>query len=218
MTNREFVALVRSDLKLTSGDDLISDRAILAKGKNIASPLIKRETDRRKLFATDSLFTTIPCLEMIEVPIAECCSYRDDCKIARSKYKLPKVADGVWGYLVQGVYSIDGKYKFLEGTAQRFVDSRRIKWIKKNDFFWIQNDYIYVSNPNVEMIMGKFFFESDVNPEEYSCDKEKAESCYNPMDAEFKCPSYIIATVVDILIKSYAQMYLNIQEDITDDK
>ena len=218
MTNRDVIALVRSDLKLTSGDDLISDRAILAKLKNIAAPLIKRETDRRKLFATDSLFTTIPCIPMIQVPIAECCAYKGECNISRSENKLPKVADGVWGYLIQGVFSIDGKYRFTEGTAQRFVNAKKMPLAKKEDFFWIENDYIYVSNDQVELIMGKFFFEDDVNPSDYSCDKDSADACYNPLDAPFKCPSYIIATVVDILVKNYAQMYLNIQEDQTDEK
>ncbi len=219
MTNREIVALVRSELKLTSGDDLISDRAILAKLKLIAQPLIKRETDRRKLFATDSLFTTISCLEMKQVPIAECCSYKSECNIARSVDQLPKIADGVWGYLCQGVYSIDGRYKFLEGTAERYVNGLRMKMTKKNqDFFWIQNRYLYVSNPNIEMVMAKVYFEDEVNAANYSCGKDQTEPCFNPLDNEFKCPGYIISTVVDIVKKDMAQLYLGIQEDVTDDK
>ena len=117
-TLRKLVSDVRSMHKLLSTDNLITDRAIASELKNNALLLIKRETNLRKLWATDTIFTTIPCLEMIEVSISECCDYVDDCTISRSKYKLPRIGEGNYQYLIQGVYSINalgGKgYKFKE--------------------------------------------------------------------------------------------------------
>ena len=66
-TLRKLVSDVRSMHKILSTDALITDRAIASEVKNNAQLLIKRETNLRKLWASDTLFTTIPCLEMVEV-------------------------------------------------------------------------------------------------------------------------------------------------------
>jgi hypothetical protein len=75
--------------------------------RNNSLLLIKRETNLRKLWSTDTLFTTIPCLEMCEVSISECCDYSDPCTIARSKHKIPRISEGNYQYVIQGVYSIN---------------------------------------------------------------------------------------------------------------
>ena len=41
---------------------------------------------------------------MVEVPISECSDYVDDCTIARSKFKIPRIAEGNYQYVIQGVY------------------------------------------------------------------------------------------------------------------
>ena len=106
-TLRKLVSDVRSVHKILSTDSLITDRAIASEIRNNALLLIKRETNLRKLWATDTLFTTIPCLEMVEVPISECCNYVDECSIARTKFKLPRVSEGNYQYVIQGVYSFN---------------------------------------------------------------------------------------------------------------
>ena len=93
-TLRNLVSTVRGSHKLLSTDNLITDRLIAAEIKNSAFLLIKRETNLRKLWATNTIFTTIPCLELIEVPISECCEYVDPCNVSRSKYKLPRMSEG----------------------------------------------------------------------------------------------------------------------------
>ena len=106
-TLRKLVSDVRSTHKILSTDALITDRAIASEVRNNALMLIKRETNLRKLWASDTLFTTIPCLEMVEVPISECCEYADPHTVARSKYKLPRISEGNYQYVIQGVYSIN---------------------------------------------------------------------------------------------------------------
>ncbi len=106
-TLRKLVSDVRSMHKILSTDSLITDRAIASEIRNNSLLLIKQETNLRKLWATSTLFTTIPCLEMIEVPISECCGYVDPCSVARSKFKLPRISEGNYQYLIQGVWSIN---------------------------------------------------------------------------------------------------------------
>jgi len=86
-TLRKLVSDVRAMHKLLSTDNLITDRVVASEIKNNTLLLVKRETNLRKLWATDTLFTTIPCLELVEVPISECCDYVDPCTVARTKYE-----------------------------------------------------------------------------------------------------------------------------------
>jgi hypothetical protein len=119
-TYRKLISDVRAMHKLLSTDSMITDRAIMSEVKNNAFLLIKRETNLRKLWATDTVFTTIPCMELIDVPISECCDYVDPCSVARTKFKLPRITEGNYQYLIQGVYSINimsGQGKKLKETT-----------------------------------------------------------------------------------------------------
>ena len=100
-TGRTLVSSIRGMHKIISTDSLITDRVIFAEIRQTMSFLIKRETNLRKLWATDTLFTTISCLEMTQVPVSECCDYVDECTIARTKLKIPRIAEGNYQYVIQ---------------------------------------------------------------------------------------------------------------------
>lgn len=218
MTNREVVSIIRSKLKQISGDDIISDRAILAELKSTANLYIKREVDRRRLLTVDSLFTTISCLEMVEVPLSECCSYTSPCTIRRTKYKLPKLGEGVWGYIVETVQSMDGSMRFSEGTASRYVNLLNLRKSPNKNIFWMQNGYLYVSNSDIETVMMRAYFEEDVPFELISCDPDALdEECKNPLDQPFRCPGYILQNVISTVEGVYANIFMRVKEDVTDD-
>lgn len=165
-TLRKLVSDVRGMQKLLSTDSLITDRVIASEIRNDALLLIKRETNLRKLWATDTLFTTLPCLEMIEVPISECCDYVDPCTIARSRFKLPRITEGNYQYIIQGVYSINamsgqGK-KLKEITVNRYVNLLKLPIIKNESYYWIMEGYLYISNPLLKAIRISALFEDDV--------------------------------------------------------
>ena len=223
-TLRKLVSDVRSVHKILSTDSLITDRAIASEIRNNALLLIKRETNLRKLWATDTLFTTIPCLEMIEVPISECCDYVDDCTIARTKFKLPRISEGNYQYVIQGVYSINamsgqGK-KLKEITINRYLNLLKLPIIKKEEYFWISNGYLYVNNPLLKAIRFVALFEEDVENEimypecgcgspEYTID----EICKNPLDKEFALPGYLEQQVLELTSKKLLSTYFTVKTD-----
>lgn len=226
-TLRKLVSDVRSMHKLLSTDSLITDRAIASEIKNNSLLLIKRETNLRKLWATDTLFTTIPCLEMVEVSISECCEYVDPCTIARSKEKLPRIAEGNYQYIIQGVYSINamsgqGK-KLKEITVNRYINLLKLPIIKKEAYYWIMNNYLYVSNPLLKAIRMTALFEEDVpNSIMFSecCCGESInidEFCKNPLDKPYSLPGYLQSQVLELTTKKLLQTYFSIKTDISDD-
>ncbi len=223
---RKLISDIRSSHKLLSTDSLLTDRAILSEIRNNSLLLIKRETNLRKLWATDTLFTTIPCLEMTEVPISSCCDYADPCSIARSKFKIPRVAEGNYQYTIQGVYSINavgGKGKKLkEITINRYLNLLKLPIIKKEEYFWISDNYLYVSNPSIESVRFVAFFEEDVlNNIMYpdcDCSQNPAtleDICKNPLDKEFPLPGYLEQQTLDLTSRKLLQTYFSLKTDIS---
>ena len=224
-TLRNLVSTVRSSHKLLSSDGLITDRAIAAEIKTSTFLLIKRETNLRRLWATDTLFTTIPCLDLQEVPISECCDYVDECTIARSKFKIPRISEGNYQYLIQGVYSINalgGKGKKLkEITVNRYINLLKLPIIKNEEYYWIVNDYLYVTNPFIKAVRIVAFFEDDVPNEimfgDCSCGTGYTddEYCKNPLDRKFGLPGNLQKQVLDLTSQRLLNTYFRLPTDLT---
>ena len=226
-TYRKLVSDVRAMHKLLSIDSMITDRAIMSEVKNNAFLLIKRETNLRKLWATDTVFTTIPCMELIEVPISECCDYVDPCSVARTKYKLPRITEGNYQYLIQGVYSINimsgqGK-KLKETTINRYVNLLRLPVIKNEEYYWITNGYLYVNNPLLKGIRLVALFEEDVpneimySPCACGSDYTDEQLCMNPLDRNSPVPGYLEKQVLELTSQKLLSTYFQIKTDITND-
>ena len=209
--------------RLLSGDARITDRAIASELKNNGLLLIRRETNLRKLWATDTLFTTIPCLKMKTVPISECAEYVDDCMIARSEMKLPRIAEGNYQYLIQGVYTVNAMSgrgrKINASTINRYINSLKLRQMKKESVFWIHNDYLYVTNPNIEAVRISALFEESV-PAELMLSSECAgavpQLCSNPQDEDFFVPGYLKKQVLALTSQTLLQTYFNLKEDMSD--
>jgi hypothetical protein len=196
--------------------------------RNNAFLLIKRETNLRKLWATDTVFTTIPCLEMVEVPISECCDYVDPCTVARTRFKLPRITEGNYQYVIQGVYSINamsgqGK-KLKEITINRYVNLLKLPIIKKEEYYWISNGYLYVNNPLLKAIRLVALFEEDVPNEimypECGCGTPSytpEQLCVNPLDKESPVPGYLEKQVLELTSQKLLSTYFKLKTDITND-
>jgi hypothetical protein len=163
---------------------------------------------------------------MIEVPISECCNYVDECTIARTKLKLPRISEGNYQYVIQGVYSINalggqGK-KLKEISVNRYINLLKLPIIKNEAYFWITNGYLYVNNPLLQAVRLVAFFEEDVTndilyPEDCDCGKQFTleEICINPLDKEFALPGYLEQQVLQLTSQKLLTTYFNIKTDMS---
>ena len=221
-TVRDQVSRVRSMNKLVASDNLITDRVIAADLKSKASFFIKREVDKRKLWASSNIFTSIPCVQMEAVPISECCDFQSNKKIGKSKIKLPKIAEGNYGFLIQGVYSTEVTMKLTEVTPSRYINLLKLNLPQNTVYYWVQNQHLYLSDPNVKLVSIAAYFEEDIPvkllAEECDCAPSvKVEKCTNPLDMEFKVPGYLEEAIISATLQTLLQTYFKIPIDQTND-
>lgn len=215
-TNRQLVSDIKQSFKWTSGDLIASDRWVLSELRKASIKLIKQQTDKRKLLSSDNIFTTIPCLKMIEVPISECCDFNSfPCTISRSKSKIPNISEGIYGPICQGVFDINNTVKFDYMDPERYTRYLKLygKNATKNKVWWKQNGYIYTNLPDLELIKIIAFFEDDITSNISDC--SEPEDCpLNPLDKEFKCPGYLLDDLKKIVRDTIRQTYKSSVQDL----
>lgn len=221
-TNREMVSSVRSQDKMISGDGSITDRVILRELNHKRITFIKQQLDKKRLWETSTIFSNIPCLQMKEVPAAECCEYVSDTTFARSIHRLPKIGDGTLGLAIQGVFSVDNGLKIKESTIARYINTLKLGITKKELFYWIYDRYLYISSPLVKLVNIWALFEEDLPdyllyPPDCPCNKMVKDPCINPLDLEFKCPGFLEDAIVKDTLRVLLETYYKIQVDHTSD-
>lgn len=228
-TLRQLISDVRSMNRILSTDSMITDRAIASEIRSNSLLLIKRDTNLRKLWATDTIFTTIPCLELEEVSIIECTDFTDEQTIAKSRHKIPSISEGNYNYVIQGVYSINALggrgNKLKEITINRYMNLLRLGLKRTDIYFWVNDDYIYVTDPDVQKIRVTAFFDKDIPneimyPEDCDCANSTVtnnEYCKNPLDKSFALPGYLRKQVITLTNQTLRETYFQMKADINSD-
>jgi hypothetical protein len=206
-------------------DATISDRAILQECRNAANLIVHQDLDKRKLANSPNLFAFLPCLEMEEAPIQECCVYESECSVAKSVKTLPKIGEGLYGLAIQGVFGLDGKKKFKETNPNRYSNTLKLGLTTTDIFYWVINDHLYVSNPDTRATNIFLYPTEDVAnnllyPGE-DCDcitKPDIESLCTPvLDKKFYFPDYRVADMNNIVEKNLLATYYRLPTDKTSD-
>lgn len=218
-TLRDIISDIRGRHKLLSHDNLITDRLIASEIRSTAILLIKRETTLRRLWDTDSIFTTLPCISMKKVPLAECGDYISDNHISRSKIQLPKIAESNYQYIIGGVFDIEGHNKIKYLPLSRYINFLKINTHINQNYFWIQNNYLYCSNEDIVSLRISALFEEDIPVSLMNGCNGDMNKCINPLDMEFKIPGYLESGIKDIVSSTLLKTYQRSKEDPqSDDK
>ena len=111
--------------------------------------------------------------------------------------------------------------KIKEISINRYLNLLKLPIIKKEMYFWIYNDYLYITNPLLQTVSMSALFEEDI-PNEImfpECDCGTAykleDKCKNPLDKSFSLPGYLEKQVLDIVSQKLLQTYFNIKTDIS---
>lgn len=159
---------------------------------------------------------------MMPVPLAECCEYKNPCIVSRSKKKIPQISEGIFGLLVQAVFS-PGRKKYDYASVDRFVNILNMKLKNTRKYWWVYDQFLWVSDPDIAFVDLIGYFDNDINPADFSsCFTGPDESCVNPLDKEFPIPSYLEKQLIDLanetLNKTYFRHLVDPQTNFKDEE
>jgi hypothetical protein len=207
-TNREIISEIRNDMKFKNLDKYVSSRYILSKLEGYASLLIRRENDQLRLWSYSDLWTTIDCFQLEPVVNKDCCGISfNNCEfLMKSINKLPDIHSYKGGLLIREVFSMDRSQKFEFTTPRNYQNILNREFQNKSlKYFWIENNYLYIPNSQIELISVTGLFKNrNKSLQTSSCQEDTlfVDSCFSILDEEFLCPDHLISTVKDMTLNS----------------
>jgi hypothetical protein len=197
----EATSRVRNVLKAVKEDPFMTDRFLYSLIMKYAKLLIYRQDQKGKMKEYASLFTTIPCLDLIEVDKIEACclGIKTGCTFRRTKDKLPELLDGGKGPIIRSVTTIDQSIRLEETYPEIYANLSSTTTFKylNTKYFWFINDYIYVPNVDWESIRIVALFDSDIS--DFDC--TNTSDCIAEQDRTLPVPENLFAEIEQMVLK-----------------
>ena len=191
----DIISRVRNQLKGEFQDAFMTDRFIYSMVIKYAQLLMRRQDHANKLMKFNSVWQTLPFLELIDVDKveAECSGIQSGITIKRTKDKLPTFFEGYWGPLIRTVSSIDGSIECQPTQPGTFTSMSKTTSFRynKTKYFWFLNDYIYLPNVYWDAIKLEGVFEEDVSS--FSCDDN--DDCVPRYEQQINIPEFLYAEI-----------------------
>ena len=94
----QVVSRVRESIKAEVQDSFVTDRYLYSLIIKYGQLLMRRQDNANKLMKFNSVWQTLPFVELIEVDKVEakCSGIQSGCTIKRTKEKLPTFMEGYW--------------------------------------------------------------------------------------------------------------------------
>jgi len=214
----DIVSRLRGVFKANTEDAFITDRLFYSIVLKYAHLFIKRDKQIDKLLAFSSMVQTIPCLELIEVDKVSdrcCAGIKSNCRIMRSKEKIPDIIESTVGPLFRSVTSLDNSVEFTFTTATTFTSISKTTTFKYNStkYYWYVDGYLYFPNVDFDFVKVEGLFQNDLGL--ISCDEK--ENCLIKQENTTFIPEYLLAEIENSVIKELS-VRLQIPTDQADDK
>jgi hypothetical protein len=179
----------------------MTDRYIYSVVLKYAKALIRRQDNENKIFKFQSLFKTLPCVDLIEVDKVEACceGVKTGCTIMRSKERIPQIIEGAFGPIIRTVSSVDGSilvYRTYPTAYTRLTHASGYKY-NKNKYYWYLNGYLYIPNAPWEAVSVTALFEDNISL--YSC--EGVDDCQLAQDRAMPVPEYLFGEIEQYALK-----------------
>lgn len=196
----ETVSRVRNIMKGAKEDAFITDRFLYSIILKYAKMLIRRQDTENKIMRFQSLFETLPCVDLIEVDRVEACcaGIKSKCIIKRTKEKLPTVLEGAYGPLFRTISSIDGStqvYKTAPSTYTNIANSKNYKY-NNNKYYWYLNGYLYFPNIEWDAVAVEGLWDESIGY--LKCD---GDACLLRQDDQTHFPEYLFAEIESMVLK-----------------
>lgn len=212
----DVLSRIRTQVKAVRQDALLTDRVIYTFVLKHAKWLMKREDAKNRILGFSGVAQTMDFVELIEVDKVEACctGLSSDCKIKRTKEKMPVFMQGYYGPLIRTVASLDGSEELQPTNPNSYLAMSRSKNFKFNKakYFWYLDDYLYFPNLDWDAVRIEGVFEDDISM--FTCEED---SCMVRSDQAFNVPDYLYGELEAQVFKDLAGM-LQVPTDMPNDK
>lgn len=196
------ISRVRNVIKGVKEDAFITDRFIYQLIWKYAKTLIKRESMMNEIFKYTSLFTEIPCMELIDVDKVEACctGIRTNCTIKRTKEKLPKLLETTMGPVIREVSSLDYSQSVVRTYPTVYTNMTKTSGFKynQNKYYWYLDGYLYIPNVEWEAVRLQAIFEDST--ESLKCNDDSDE-CRSEQDRSLPIPEHLFSEIEQMVIQ-----------------
>lgn len=202
----DVLSRIRSQVKAVKTDSLLTDRVIYSFVLKQAKFLLRREDAKNKIMSMTSVVQALPVVELEEVDKVEACcvGISSDCKIKRTKDKLPTFLEGYYGPLIRTIMSVDGSEECqptLPSSYLVMAGSKNFRF-NKTKYFWFMNDYIYFPNLEWDTVRIEGIFEEDISA--FTCEPDH---CIDRTAQPFNVPDYLYSELEGNVIKDLLGLY-----------
>lgn len=212
----DVLSRIRSQVKGVRQDALLTDRVIYSFVNKHSKWLLKREDSKNRILSFSGVLQMMDFVELIEVDKIEagCTGLTSDCKIKRTKNKMPMFMQGYWGPLIRTIASLDGSQELQPTVPSSYLAMSKSKNFKynKTKYYWYLDDFIYFPDLEWDAVRIEGVFEDDISG--FTCE---ADSCVVKSDQTFNVPDYLLGELESAVFKDLAGM-MNIPPDPTNDK
>jgi hypothetical protein len=212
----DVISRIRTQVKAVRQDAFLTDRAIYAFVLKHSKWLMKREDGKNKLLGFSGIVQTMDFVELIEVDKVEACctGLKSDCKIKRTKDKMPIFMQGYHGPLIRSTTSLDGSEELQLTNPSSYLAMTKTSGFKynKTKYYWYLNDYLYFPDLEWDAVRIEGIFEEDISA--YTCEED---SCIQKTDQPFNVPDYLFGEIESNVFKDLVGM-LQLPSDTATDK
>lgn len=191
---RDTISRIRNLVKGVKQDAFLTDRFLYSLAIKYAKLYIKRLDDQNKIMRFQSLFVTLPCVELEEIDkVAACCGgITSGCTFRRTVNELPDVFEGTYGPLFRTISSIDGSILLSKTNPATFTDIANSSTFKYNKtlYYWYIDKRLYFPNLDWDAVKVEILPEDSV--ESYLC---CGDPCKLAQDEETHIPEYLFAEI-----------------------
>jgi hypothetical protein len=212
----DITSRIRSQVKAVKQDSMLTDRLIYSIILKHSKWLMKREDSKNRLMSFSGVMQTMDFVELIEIDKVEACctGLKSDCKIKRTKDKMPIFLQGYYGPLIRTISSIDGSEELQPTLPSVYLGLSKSKNFRFNKakYYWYLDDYLYFPNLEWDAIRIEGIFEEDISM--YTC---APDNCIQKIDLLFNVPDYLFGELEAAVLKDIIAMY-QIPSDASPDK
>jgi hypothetical protein len=149
---------------------------------------------------------TLDFVELIEIDKVEACctGIKSNCKIKRTKDKLPVFLQGYYGPLIRTISSLDNSEELqpiLPSSYIPIANSKNFRF-NKTKYFWFLNDYLYFPNLEWDAVRIEGIFEDDIS--KWTCNED---DCILRQDQVFSVPDYLFGELESQVVKDLLGLY-----------